>query len=51
MLTKILSEQIIINYSIEGLKIYQQNSAVRNVIKKTPKNKPCSIFLTFPISC
>lgn len=31
MLTKILSEQIIINYAIEGLKIYQQNSVVRNV--------------------
>lgn len=31
MLTKILSEQIIINYAIEGLKIYQQNSVARNV--------------------
>lgn len=30
MLTKILSEQIIINYSIEGLKMYQHNSVGRN---------------------
>lgn len=36
MLTKSLSEQIIINYSIEGLKIDQQNYVVRNVIKKKP---------------